>query len=525
MRDVIVAANWKMHTTPADAGELARTIAERTRVQGVTRVICPPFVCLAAVREALGEADPTVAVGAQTVHHELQGAYTGEIAAPMLAGLATWVIIGHSERRRDAGETDELIGRKLRRAVDWHLRPILCVGEVLAEREAGRQDAVVDQQLRGALAGHDAVALTAAGLVIAYEPVWAIGTGRNASGSDAAAMADAIRGVLARIGWEESADAVPVLYGGSVTSANIGEFLAEPSIDGALVGGASLKPDEMAGIVARAGLTAQARTGASVTGSSLGHLSGGRPRPIVLVVLDGFGIGTDPSADAIAAAPMPTWRSLLETWPHSTLRASEDAVGLPAGQMGNSEVGHLNLGAGRPVLQDLPRIDATIADGSFATRPALLGACAGQARPDGRLHIVSLVGPGGVHAHDGHLVALAGLAAAHGVPSVRIHALLDGRDTPPTSGLAFVADLEARLATVHTDARIATVGGRYWAMDRDRRWTGSSAATTPSSTEWGSTRRAPPRPSRRPTSVARPTSSSRRPSSMASTAACATATA
>src|SRR4051794_3278589 len=179
----------------------------------------------------------------------------------MLAGLATWVIIGHSERRRDAGETDDVIGLKLRRAVDAGLRPILWVGEVLAEREAGPQDDVVVRQLRGALAGHDAVALTAAGLVIAYEPVWAIGTGRNASGPDAAAMAGSIRRVLARIGWEESAEAVPVLYGGSVTSANIGGFLAEPSIDGALVGGASLKPDEMAGIVARAGLTAAARNG------------------------------------------------------------------------------------------------------------------------------------------------------------------------------------------------------------------------------------------------------------------------
>src|SRR5512134_2490498 len=113
MRDVIVAANWKMHTTPPDAGELAATIAARTREPGVTRVICPPFVALAAVRDALAEADPDVAVGAQTIHHELAGAYTGEISAPMLVGLATWVILGHSERRRDAGETDALIGRKL----------------------------------------------------------------------------------------------------------------------------------------------------------------------------------------------------------------------------------------------------------------------------------------------------------------------------------------------------------------------------------------------------------------------------
>ena len=261
MRPVIVAANWKMNTTPADAAELARTLAGRTRVQGVTRVICPPFVCLATVRDALAEADPAVAVGAQDVHHELAGAYTGDTSAAMLEGLATWVIVGHSERRRDHAETDERIGRKLGRAVEAGLRPILCVGEQLADRDAGRAVDVVAGQLEACLAGHDPDALAAAGLVIAYEPVWAIGTGRNALGSDAAAMAEAIRATLGRLGWERASE-VPILYGGSVTAANIGEFLAEPSIDGALVGGASLKPDEMAGIVGRAGVTATARLSA-----------------------------------------------------------------------------------------------------------------------------------------------------------------------------------------------------------------------------------------------------------------------
>jgi triosephosphate isomerase len=177
----------------------------------------------------------------------------------MLAGLATWVILGHSERRAYFGETDQLIGKKLDRVVAGGLRPILCVGEVLADREAGRQTAVVDAQLRGALEGRDPAALVAAGVVIAYEPVWAIGTGKNAFGADAAAMADAIRASLRGMGWGDGAEQTPVLYGGSVTSANIGEFLAEPAVDGALIGGASLKPDEMAGVVARAALTAQAR--------------------------------------------------------------------------------------------------------------------------------------------------------------------------------------------------------------------------------------------------------------------------
>jgi triosephosphate isomerase (TIM) len=259
MREVVIAANWKMHTTPSDAGGLARTIASRTREPGVTRVICPPFVCLAAVRDALAEDDPDVAVGAQNVHHELAGAYTGEIAAPMLEGLATWVIIGHSERRRDAGETDELIARKLDRALEAQLRPILCVGEQLAEREAGRATDVVDRQLRACLGVTDPARARDGGLVIAYEPVWAIGTGRNASGLDAAAMADAIRASLDAMGWNVLSPNLPILYGGSVSSTNVAEILAEASIDGALVGGASLKPDEMAGIVGRAGITARAR--------------------------------------------------------------------------------------------------------------------------------------------------------------------------------------------------------------------------------------------------------------------------
>ncbi|HEY6058454.1 MAG TPA: 2,3-bisphosphoglycerate-independent phosphoglycerate mutase, partial [Candidatus Limnocylindrales bacterium] len=190
----------------------------------------------------------------------------------------------------------------------------------------------------------------------------------------------------------------------------------------------------------------------------------------MLVIVDGFGIGHAPAADAIAAARMPVWRALLARWPNARLEASAEAVGLPAGQMGNSEVGHLNIGAGRPVLQDLPRIDAAIADGSFFERPALVEACRAAAAGQGRLNVVGLIGPGGVHAHDRHIIALAELARRAGVRELRLHALLDGRDTPPRSALGFVADLEAHLRAAHPDARIASVGGRYFAMDRDKRW-------------------------------------------------------
>ncbi|MFI5254465.1 MAG: triose-phosphate isomerase [Candidatus Limnocylindrales bacterium] len=262
MRPVVIAGNWKMNGTPAEAGALAAAIAAATAEPSVTRIICPPYVALQEVATAI--AGSGTEIGAQNVHAEAAGAYTGEISAPMLVGLASWCIVGHSERRRDQGETDELVGRKLLRCHEYGLRPILCVGETLAQRDAGSAAATVRAQLEGALGG--LVGTVGEGslerLVVAYEPVWAIGTGRTASGQDAAAMAQVVRDSLDRIGLRGRAAEIPVLYGGSVTSAAMPEFLAEPDIDGALVGGASLKVDEMAGIVARAALTARARAGA-----------------------------------------------------------------------------------------------------------------------------------------------------------------------------------------------------------------------------------------------------------------------
>jgi 2,3-bisphosphoglycerate-independent phosphoglycerate mutase len=189
----------------------------------------------------------------------------------------------------------------------------------------------------------------------------------------------------------------------------------------------------------------------------------------VLCVLDGFGLNDDPRRNALLSADMPTWRSLNEKWPHSRLEAAGTAVGLPAGQMGNSEVGHLNLGAGFRVLQDLPRISEAIEDGSFDANPALRAAC-GHALDQGtRLHILALIGPGGIHAVDRHIEALVELAHALGLPSDRvvIHAFTDGRDTPPRSAAGFIRDLEEH---IRGEATIATVAGRYYAMDRDRRW-------------------------------------------------------
>ena len=190
---------------------------------------------------------------------------------------------------------------------------------------------------------------------------------------------------------------------------------------------------------------------------------------VCLVVLDGFGIGDDPARDALQAAPMWNWHRVLAEFPHCRLEASGEAVGLPAGQMGNSEVGHLNLGAGFPVLQDLPRISAAIDDGSFFANEALTAACRRALDGGGRLHLLGLVGPGGIHALDEHLVAMVELAHRSGLPADRVlfHAFTDGRDSPPRSAAAYVPVLEARFAG---HARVATVSGRFYAMDRDQRW-------------------------------------------------------
>ncbi|MCC6630245.1 MAG: 2,3-bisphosphoglycerate-independent phosphoglycerate mutase [Chloroflexi bacterium] len=193
------------------------------------------------------------------------------------------------------------------------------------------------------------------------------------------------------------------------------------------------------------------------------------PRPVVLIVMDGWGLGPDYAWNAVLHADTPVFDRLWAGWPHTQLIASGEAVGLPAGQMGNSEVGHLNLGAGFIVYQWITFLDKEIAEGRFFANAALLGAMAAAKRPGARLHLLGLIGSGGVHASGAHLAALLRLARDQAVPDVAIHAFLDGRDTPPQSALGFLQELEATAAQVGT-GRVATVSGRYYAMDRDRRW-------------------------------------------------------
>ena len=192
-----------------------------------------------------------------------------------------------------------------------------------------------------------------------------------------------------------------------------------------------------------------------------------RPRPVVLCILDGWGHRDDPTDNAIAMARTPTWDRMVGTYPRALLETSGLAVGLPDGQMGNSEVGHMNLGAGRVVMQDLPRIDQAAADGSLAANPVLVDAIAKVKASGGAMHVMGLMSPGGVHSHQDHLAALAKTISAQGV-KVWVHAFLDGRDTPPSSGREYMERFLADVAG--HDVRVATVSGRYYAMDRDKRW-------------------------------------------------------
>jgi triosephosphate isomerase len=244
MRSPFVAGNWKMNTTVTEAEKIVLEMLEKLdRIEGVEKVLCPPFVSLVAINMMLEGS--SIKLGAQNMHFETGGAYTGEISPLMLSELCEFVILGHSERRGYFGETDEIVNKKVKAALANKLKPILCVGERLAEKEAGKTEEVINRQVPAALKGIEPVS----NLVIAYEPVWAIGTGKAASGEQAAATIQFIRDVLAKL-WNKSiAQDLRILYGGSVTSANIAEFISHPEIDGALVGGASLKAEEFPSIV------------------------------------------------------------------------------------------------------------------------------------------------------------------------------------------------------------------------------------------------------------------------------------
>jgi len=247
MRVPMIAGNWKMNTTLSEALELVNEMRQGLdQIAHVDKLICPPFISLAAVRELIKGS--SIKLGAQNIYFEEKGAYTGEISPLMLADLCEFVIIGHSERRQYFNETGEITNKKIRAALKVKLKPILCVGEKPEENEAGRTEEIVTGQLRASLAGLD----YPDGLIIAYEPIWAIGTGKAATGEQANETIGLIRHNIVELYSERAGQDVRILYGGSVTPANATDFIDQPEIDGALVGGASLKADQFLGIVKQA---------------------------------------------------------------------------------------------------------------------------------------------------------------------------------------------------------------------------------------------------------------------------------
>ncbi len=250
-RRPIIAANWKMHKTHLEAIRDVQKLSyllDRDDTERVEVVICPPFTALRAVQTLIDSDRLAFELGAQNVHFEEKGAFTGEVSPPMLAALkCTYVIVGHSERRAMFGDTDDVVNKKVRAVYAGGMVPILCVGESLQERDAGVTEDRVAEQIRGAFAGVEPS--DAERVVIAYEPVWAIGTGRNAEPADAGQVIGVIRSTFADRYSREAAEGIRVQYGGSVKAGNIRDFMAHPEIDGALVGGASLDPEELALIV------------------------------------------------------------------------------------------------------------------------------------------------------------------------------------------------------------------------------------------------------------------------------------
>ncbi|RME99979.1 MAG: triose-phosphate isomerase [Chloroflexi bacterium] len=247
MRTPIIAGNWKMHKTVAEAVELATGVRNAvTDVVGVDVVLCPPFTALAALKDVL--AGSNVGLGAQNMHFAEQGAFTGEVSPLMLKELCQYVILGHSERRQFFCETDEGVNKKIKVALEHGLRPIVCVGENLAQNEAGETTAFVGGQVKAAFDGLSAE--EAAVVIVAYEPIWAIGTGKTADPATAnTIIAQSIRGTLAEMYGDDVAQKVRVQYGGSVKPGNVDAFMAQPDIDGALVGGASLSVENFLPLV------------------------------------------------------------------------------------------------------------------------------------------------------------------------------------------------------------------------------------------------------------------------------------
>ena len=447
-RTPFIAGNWKMNKTIAEAEQYIQALLPQVAaVDGVEIVVCPPFLALAGARRLrprLAGRDLR-AEHARGRRRRLHRRGVGRRCCPR--STSQGVVLGHSERREYFNETDKALQLKVPKALETGLD-----ADPLRRRDRGGARARRHRAQAappGPGGAGEGPGRAPAEVVVAYEPIWAIGTGKTATPDQAQEACSFIRALVANPD-KAAAEQVRIVYGGSCKPDNAAELLALPDVDGALVGGASLDPGDFTAIVEAA---------ARVTVPA-----------VCLVVLDGWGLAPDGPGNAVALADTPVFDGLWAEHPHTTLTAKGEAVGLPDGQMGNSEVGHLNLGAGAIVPQDLARIDAAVRTARSAENETLRDAL-GAAE---RVHLIGLVSTGGVHSSEEHLKALIALAAELNVPDLVIHAFTDGRDTSPTSG-----------------ARVGRRRSRPRAASRDRprrarssaattRWTATSAGTAPS---------------------------------------------
>ena len=488
-RTPYIAANWKMHKTVAEAAQFVDALLPRIAATQSDVVICPPFLALSEVVErSRGSA---VRVAAQNMHEEASGAFTGEVSAPMLVEVdVDAVVLGHSERRQHFGETDEALARKVPAALAAGLEPILCVGESEEARDAGAD--------RGACWS----ASCRPTWPRSSRPSWpgsSSPTSRSGRSAPAAPRPPSRPRRRSPSSATRCASAAPrpsevrILYGGSVKPGNAAELMAA------------------AGHRRRPGRRRQPRPRRLRGDRRSGRMTDRLPVPsLALVILDGWGLAEPGPGNAISLAETPVFDRLWDGFPHTQLSAQGRDVGLPDGQMGNSEVGHLNLGAGAIVKQDLARIDDAIADGSFFENEALLAACE-RARnsPRGRLHLLGLVSDGGVHSGWEHIEATDRAGLAGGRPRRRLPRLhrrprhpAARRPRLPRRAGALAAPgrpRRHRQRPLLRDGPRHPLGADQARLRRDRPRRGAAGG------------RAPRRRSRPPTSAARPTSSSSRP--------------
>ena len=413
-------------------------------------VVCTPAVDFAAVSEVIKGTN--IKLGAENMHWKESGAYTGELSAAMLKESGVeYVILGHSERRQYFGETDATVNQRVLAAVKAGLTPIICVGEKKEEREAGYTNALVTYQTQIALSGLTADEVRH--VVIAYEPVWAIGTGLTATDEQANETIGVIReAVRARLRRRGGRRAHPVRR-----------------LD---------EPEELQGSDGAAGDRRRPDRRRFPQGG--GFLQGRAFRRIKEQVWQrnlfcfaswtaSAGCRSRRSATRLRRPKSRTSTRLFETYPYTTIQASGMAVGLPEGQMGNSEVGHTNMGAGRIVYQQLTLITKSIMDGTMKENDVLVRNMRAAIDAGKAVHLMGLLGTGGVHSHIDHLFGLLDLAKHLGAKKIYVHCIMDGRDTDPHSGKGFIADLQKKLDEIGV-GEIATVTGRYYAMDRDSNW-------------------------------------------------------